>query len=105
MAGFHPSGGTPPSPNLILLKGNPSTINYAAGDYFGNLILRPAQLNNIKSLINSSSSNSVLFAPYIDNHQITYNIFLSASKNKNDVSSNLVPTEEGLNPSPPRNSN
>lgn len=104
---FHGNNAPPPSPNIILLKGNPSSIKYGPGDYFGNLILRPAQINNIKSLINSTKSNSVLFAPSnpaLNNHQITYTIFLSGSKNKNDVSFNLVPTNEGLNPSPPRNS-
>jgi hypothetical protein len=103
---FHGNNAPPPSPNIILLKGNPSSIKYGPGDYFGNLILRPAQLAHIKSLINSTNSSSVLFAPAnpaLNNHQITYTVFLSGSKSKEDISVNLVPTNEGLNPSPPRN--
>jgi hypothetical protein len=105
---FHGNNAPPPSPSIVLLKGNPSSIKYGPGDYFGNLILRPVQIARIKTLINSTNSNSVLFAPAdpaLNNHQITYTIFLSGSKNKEDISANLVPTYEGLNPSPPRNSN
>jgi hypothetical protein len=102
---YHGNNAPPPSPTIVLSIDNPSSIKYGPGNYFGNLILRPGQLNIIQGLLSSTHSKSVLFAPFIDNNQITYKIYLSDKKTAKNISVNIVPTGQDLNPSPPRNSN
>ena len=101
---YHGNNAPPPSPNIILSIDNPSSIKYGPGNYLGNLILRPNQLTNIQGLLSSTHSKSVLFAPFVDNNQITYKIYLSDKTTAKNISVNVLPTGEGLNPSPPRNS-
>ena len=100
---FHGSGAPFPAPNIVLTKGDPSPVKYGPGDYFGNLVLRPKQLDSIQLKLKLIGSKSVLFVPVINDHQITYKIFLSGP-GKSDISINVIPTDEELNPSPPRNS-
>ncbi len=106
---FHPNNAPPPSsPDVILMKANASVRQYGPGNYFGNLILRPNQLNHIQQLLRSTHSKSVLFAPAdpaLNLNQITYNIILSDKVYEKDVFATYTLTGETLNPSPPRNSN
>jgi hypothetical protein len=101
---YHGNNAPPPSPNIVLAIDNPSSIQYGPGNYFGNLILRPNQLTQIQRLLDSTHSKSVLFAPFVDNNQITYRIYLSDKTTAKKFSVNVLPTGQDLNPSPPRNS-
>ena len=106
---FHANNVPPPSsPDVILMKANASIRQYGPGNYFGNLILRPNQLNHIQQLLRSTHSKSILFAPAdpaLNFNQITYNIILSDKVYEKDVIATYTATGETLNPSPPRNSN
>ncbi len=102
---YHANNAPPPPPNIVLTIDNPSSIQYGTGNYLGNLILRPNQLTKIQGLLSSTHSKSVLFAPFVDNNQITYKIYLSDKTTAKNISANVLPTGEDLNPSPPRNSN
>lgn len=106
---FHGGGSNPPGmPDVILKESGKSTIKFGPGNYFGNLVLRPAQLLKIQLLLRSTHSKSVLFAPVApatNFNQITYAIYVSDKTSANPFSTTLAATGELLNPSPPRNSN
>lgn len=107
------NGSYDPDPDIMLSKGRPSTIQYKAGDYLGNLLLSPPNLADLRNLIQHNHSKYVLFAP-IDpaiaafKGQVTYNIMLSSDDPQplvKPVNPNIVPTGIITNPSPPGTAN
>ncbi|MEO6453980.1 MAG: hypothetical protein ABIN97_07915 [Ginsengibacter sp.] len=101
------------TPDVKLIKGKSSGLNFGAGNYLGNLILRRGidGIRRIKDSIAATSSRYVLFAPQdpkMNNGQIFYKIFLT----KDDphiiplnTALKATPTGINLNPSPPKSIN
>lgn len=88
-------------PDIALIKGHPSKLDYGPGTYFGNVILNDAK--EIKKLLKKTKTKYVLFAPEKIGEHISYNIFLS-----NDDPALIktffapIPTNISANPSPPK---
>jgi hypothetical protein len=98
------------APTIRLSIGKPTTVSYGSGSYFGNLILRNYQVENIRDSIDKYNSSKVYFIPEIDNTgnfvgQIVYRILVSNDKVSptTPVSISAISTAETTNPSPPRN--
>ena len=111
---YHPNPAPPPPPNVILLQGRTSTIKYSSGNYFGNILLRPADLLKIKGHLTPGHSKYVLFAPAnpaLNNSEITYDILVTDDDPRPNAPAPTVPVKPSIvatgvtaNPSPPRNS-
>lgn len=101
-------------PDVKLLTGRQSTVQYAAGSYFGNLQLSPSDMNKIQQILTNTNSKYVVFGPANptigpDAGEIIYNVFVTK-----DDPGNLTPgfmhkflvdpTGIETNPSPPKNS-
>ncbi len=98
----------PDPSNLTLWVGQPSTLKYGAGSYFGNLVLYKDEIRNLVGQINQNTPY-VLFVPIdpaLEGGQITYLVIPTNVDPKtlkwSDVS---ALTGVQTNPSPPRNAN
>jgi hypothetical protein len=98
-------GGFETPPNIKLTTGRPSSLNYGPGSYFGDLVLKNAEINKIQKALKDNKSQFVLFAPKMDGVHIKYEIFVGKDDpgfaNKDFL---FAPKPTGLiaNPSPPR---
>jgi hypothetical protein len=93
-------------PNISLLKGRGSSLNYGPGIYLGNQILRKGQIKKIQDKLASKNAQFVLFAPNISSGHISYDIFVGVDnpKAKSNVVFTAPPsnTNQSSNPSPPK---
>lgn len=98
--GLVPGGYNTP-PDIKLLKGRASTINYGADTYFGNVLLK--DVSDIQKKLKTYKAKYVLFAPEKNGAYISYKIFLT-----NDTPPALIKTfaiintGSEANPSPPK---
>jgi hypothetical protein len=101
-------------PDVKLIQGRQSIVEFGSGNYFGNLQLSNPDYIKISNIIRAKSSKYVVFGPEIPTTgplagQIIYNIFVT-SDDPSDPSSTFIykflldPTETSTNPSPPKNS-
>jgi hypothetical protein len=93
-------------PDIKLIKGNPSHIDYGPGIYFGNVILK--DVNKIQRALKTHNAQLVIFAPkMVDTNHIGYDIFLG----KNDPTLSkisilaIINIDLDANPSPPKTYN
>ena len=91
------------SPDIKLIKGHASTLNYGNDMYFGNVILKKGHLALIKNKLDQQKAKFVLFAPQIINgSHIGYKIFLSKEDPGLVKEYIRIPTGVDANPSPPK---
>ena len=89
-------------PNMPLKNGTPSSENYGAGTYFGNVVLHSASFNKIKNALKDATMKYVLFKPKkVDTYHIGYDIYVSPTPSFTFEANFLATTD--ANPSPPRN--
>lgn len=90
-------------PNWMLSNGNPSTMKYSNGIYFGDIVLQPQDFNKIKIAL-TANHKTVVFVPFPDGKHIMYKIFLSTTAVANKRMLTVDPTDAIANPSPPKTS-
>ncbi len=101
-------------PDIRLIQGRQSIVEFGSGNYFGNLQLSNPDFIKISNLIKAKGSKYVVFGPEIPitgtiAGQIIYNIFVTKD-DPADPSPTFVhkflldPTGTSTNPSPPKNS-
>ncbi len=116
MNGWNTNGSGPYSSTatLLLFKGKRSlTAQYHAGNYLGNLLLSPNDVNAIQKIAKDSNALYILFAPidpaiakYPD--QVTYNILVTSDDPHPLVKiphPTFISTGITTNPSPPGTAN
>jgi len=99
------SYGTPP--DMKLINGHKSDIEFGMGNYLGNLVLYKDDLKTIRKMARDMESKFVVFvpvAPGTNGGQIMYAIHVS-DKTGTFSKTTVVPTGTETNPSPPRNAN
>lgn len=96
--------------DIKLEIGRPDPTIFAGSFYFGNLIFKPKEVDDIQDAIIQHKATYVLFAPSVpaagaDLAQVVYNIFITQNDPKATVTAlaAIYPTGVTTNPSPPRN--
>ncbi len=92
------------APNIKLIKGQPSGVNFGNGTYFGNEKLNKKELEKIKDTIVKLKTLYVLFTPEVKDYHVKYNIVLTNENPLGAVpldNTKLIATGYSLNPSPP----
>jgi hypothetical protein len=91
-------------PDIKLIKGHASALNYGNDMYFANVILKKGSVAQIKSALIQQKAKFVLFAPQIINsNHIGYKVFLSKEHPGIVKVFVAIPTGIDANPSPPKN--
>jgi hypothetical protein len=101
LKGWQLQGNRFPGATMELENGAASNETYGSTTYFGNVVLMPDDVRNIKNeLAHDANLKYVLFFPHkVDNYFIGYIIYTSITKAKN--TEGVAATAEA-NPSPPR---
>ena len=93
--------------DIKLEIGTPDSTIFEGSFYFGNLIFKPKEVDDIQDSISQHMATYVLFVPSVpaagaDLAQVVYKIFVTQNDPKTTVTS-IYPTGVTTNPSPPRN--
>ena len=93
------------NPDIELIKGHASALNYGNDMYFGNVIIKRGHLALIKNKLIQEKAKYVLFAPQIVNgNHIGYRVFVTKDDPVSLVKAfTLRDTGVDANPSPPKN--